>query len=63
VGPWVELKRVGTETNVPAKPYYTVVNVASDHAYNDQLTIFARIDNLFNEQQQLPIGFLHQGFW
>jgi vitamin B12 transporter len=41
----------------------TVVNVASDHAYNDQLTIFARIDNLFNEQQQLPIGFLHQGFW
>jgi vitamin B12 transporter len=60
VGPWVDLNRVGTETNVPANPY-TVVNLASNYAYNDQLTIFGRIDNLFNEHYEVPIGFLHPG--
>jgi vitamin B12 transporter len=61
VGPWVDLNRVGTETNVPANPY-TVVNLASNYTYNDQLTIFGRIDNLFNEHYEVPIGFLRPGF-
>jgi vitamin B12 transporter len=61
VGPWVDLNRVGTETNVPGNPY-TIVNLAANYVYDDQLTIFARIDNLFNEQYQVPVGFLRPGF-
>jgi vitamin B12 transporter len=61
VGPWVDLNRAGTETNIPGNPY-TVVNLASNYVYNDQLTFFARIDNLFNQQYMVPVGFLRPGF-
>ena len=41
---------------------YTLVNVASTYTINQNLKAFARIDNLFNEHYQNPIGFLRPGF-
>ena len=41
---------------------YTVVNLAGNYVVNDNVTAFARIDNLFNENYQNPNGFLRPGF-
>ncbi len=38
-------------------PSYTVVNVAADYKLNETATLFGRIDNLFDEQYQVPDGF------
>jgi vitamin B12 transporter len=41
---------------------YTVVNVAGSYVINENVTAFARIDNLFNEHYENPNGFLHPSF-
>ncbi|MGO4711758.1 TonB-dependent receptor plug domain-containing protein [Bradyrhizobium sp. 2TAF24] len=43
-------------------PGYTVVNLAADYTINDQMKLFGRIDNLFNQRYQDPTGFLRPGF-
>jgi vitamin B12 transporter len=43
-------------------PGYTIVNLAGDYVINDQVKVFARIDNLFNLHYQNPTGFLEPGF-
>src|SRR5258706_3094577 len=40
---------------------YAIVNVAGSYMFDRELTAFARIDNLFNEQYQDPTGFLRPG--
>lgn len=40
---------------------YTVVNLAADYKLNDNMTVFGRIDNLFDVQYQEPIGFERPG--
>jgi vitamin B12 transporter len=60
VGPWVDISRNGFETNIPGQPY-TLVNLAANYVYSDQLTFFGRIDNLLNAQYQDPIGFMRPG--
>ena len=41
---------------------YTVVNVAANYVVKDNVTAFARIDNLFNAHYENPNGFLRPGF-
>jgi len=36
--------------------------VAANYGVNDNVTVFARIDNLFDERYQDPNGFLRPGF-
>ena len=60
VGTWLDYNRPGTaELMAPA---YTVVNLVANYAVNDNVTIFGRINNLFNEQYEDPLGFLRPGF-
>jgi vitamin B12 transporter len=42
-------------------PAYTTVNLAANYTLNKNVTVFARADNLFNEQYQNPYGFLRPG--
>lgn len=61
VGSWSDVSRDGTMTGIKA-PAYSVVNLAVNYAASDKVTLFARIDNLFNEQYQDPLGFDRPGF-
>lgn len=38
-------------------PGYALVNVAADYAVNDNVSLFGRIDNLFDKKYQNPAGF------
>lgn len=40
---------------------YTTVNLAANYNVNKNVTVFARADNLFNKQYQVPTGFLRPG--
>ncbi len=42
-------------------PGFTLVNLSANYAYSDTLTLFARIDNLFDQRYQNPTGFLGAG--
>ncbi len=61
VGSWVDDSRDGSVLNVKA-PGYAVVNLAANYAVNDNVTVFGRINNLFNKQYEDPLGFLRPGF-
>jgi len=70
VGPWWDITRqifptptdpFGTNLYVKA-PGFTTVNLAANYALRDDVTLFARIDNLFNKQYEDPLGFLRPGF-
>ena len=61
VGPWWDLNRWDTETDIKA-PGFTTVNLAANYALRSDTTLFARIDNLFNKQYEDPLGFLRPGF-
>jgi vitamin B12 transporter len=42
-------------------PGYTTVNVAANYRASDRITLFGRIDNLFNVQYEDPAGYLRPG--
>ncbi|WP_246775377.1 TonB-dependent receptor plug domain-containing protein [Methylobacterium aquaticum] len=42
-------------------PGFTLVNLSANYAYSENLTLFARIDNLFDQRYQNPTGFLGAG--
>jgi vitamin B12 transporter len=60
VSGWLDVNRSGTVSGMIA-PGYTVVNLRGDYAVSDQVKLFARVDNLFNEHYQNPTGFLAPG--
>jgi vitamin B12 transporter len=65
VGPWWDLSRQtvppdGFNAYIKA-PGFTTVNLAANYAFRDDVTLFARIDNLFNKQYEDPAGFLRPG--
>jgi vitamin B12 transporter len=60
VGEWADIDRA-TFARV-TQPGFTLVNVAANYGVNDNVTVFARIDNLFDERYQDPNGFLRPGF-
>jgi vitamin B12 transporter len=66
VGSWYDIAR---QTTAPdgfnpyvKAPGFTTVNLAANYALRDDVTVFARIDNLFNQQYEDPLGFQKQGF-
>jgi vitamin B12 transporter len=60
VGSWWDYARAtGAYTTAPA---YTTIDLAANYLINDHLTLFTRIDNLFNARYQDPLGFERPGF-
>jgi len=60
VGPWLDYNRPGTAELMA--PGYTLVNLAANYAVTDRVGVFARINNLLNQQYEDPLGFLRPGF-
>lgn len=62
VSSWVDVNR-DTAVFIPRldTPAYTTVNLAANYDVDKHLTVFARADNLFNAQYQVPYGFLRPG--
>jgi vitamin B12 transporter len=61
VGDWVDVNRSGTVLRLTA-PGYTLVNLAANYTVNNQVTLFGRVDNLFNVHYEDPTGFERPGF-
>ncbi len=61
VGTWVDISRDGTVSGILTTPF-TLVNLAANYTINDQVSVFGRIDNLFDVHYQDPIGFERPGF-
>ena len=60
VSGWVDISRDNLTPSFA--PPYQVVNLAANYAASEHVTYFGRLDNLFNEHYQVPIGFLRPGF-
>jgi vitamin B12 transporter len=60
---WVDVNR-DTAVFIPRldAPSYTTVNLAANYEVDKYITVFGRIDNLFNRQYENPIGFMRPGF-
>jgi vitamin B12 transporter len=59
VGSWWDENIAFTE--LVKAPAFATVNIAANYAWTDNVTIFGRIDNLFNKQYEDPIGFERPG--
>jgi vitamin B12 transporter len=57
-GSWVDANRDFTNLEPLNAPSFTTVNLAGNYAVNKMLSVYARIDNLFDRRYQDPIGFL-----
>jgi vitamin B12 transporter len=62
VGSWLDFDRPGLLLVPAPAPAYTVVNLAADYVINPQVTLFGRIDNLFDKHYENPVGWLQPGF-
>jgi hypothetical protein len=66
VGSWWDISRQAEPPDgfspLVNAPGYTTVNLAANYALRDDVTLFGRIDNLFNKQYEDPIDFMHTGF-
>ena len=60
ISEWLDNDRVYYTKKVWS-PGYAVVNVASEYKATEQMTIFGRIDNLFNKHYENPNGYLKTG--
>src|SRR5262249_39537130 len=60
VGQWADVDRA-TFVRI-TQPGFATVNVAANYVVDEQLTVFGRIDNLFDERYEDPNGFLRPGF-
>ena len=63
VSSWVDVSR-DTAVFIPRldAPAYTTVNLAANYEVDKHVTVFGRIDNLFNRQYENPNGFMRPGF-
>jgi vitamin B12 transporter len=61
VSDWIDTNRDGSIPRL-TQPGYTVVNLAANYTVNEQMKLFARIDNLFNLHYEDPNGFDRPGF-
>jgi vitamin B12 transporter len=57
VGPWIDASRDFSVTRLKADGYVTF-NLAAHWRVDERFTLFARTDNLFDEDYQSPVGFL-----
>ena len=65
VGPWFDVTRDNPMIFEETAPGYTTTNITASYDLTDQFTLYGRVDNLFDEHYQDPIGFLHptRGFY
>lgn len=61
VGPWIDGNRDFSVSRLKAKGA-TLVNLAAEYKATDKVTVFGRIDNLFDKRWENPVGFLVPGF-
>ena len=61
VGSWVDGNRDFSIPRLDA-PGYTTVNLAGNFDVTNRLSVFARVDNLFDRHYQNPSGFLQPSF-
>jgi vitamin B12 transporter len=61
VGPWVDGNRDFSVPRLKAKGA-TLVNLAAEYKATDKVTVFGRVDNLFDKRWENPVGFLVPGF-
>ena len=61
VSGWRDILRSNSSVHIQ-QPGYTVVNIAVDYVVTQNVTAFARVDNLFNQHYQVPNGFQQTGF-
>ena len=61
VGSQVDGDRSFSIQRLNTDPYF-VVNLAADYNLNKSVTLFARIDNLFDKRYESPTGFQRPGF-
>lgn len=61
VGPWVDGNRDFSVARMRAKGA-TLVNLAAKYKATDKVTVFGRVDNLFDKRWENPVGFLVPGF-
>jgi vitamin B12 transporter len=40
----------------------TLVNLAAEYKATDKVTVFGRVDNLFDKRWENPVGYLAPGF-
>ena len=62
VGSWEEKAIADNSVPTFAAPGFTTVNLAANYAATDRITLFGRIDNLFNVNYEDPSGYLRPGF-
>jgi len=66
VGSWWDITRQAEPpdgfSDLVKAPAFTTVNIAANYALRDDVTLFARVDNLFNKEYEDPLGFLRPGF-
>ena len=62
VGPWKEQSIANNYAPGYTAPGYTTVNLAANYAATDNITLFGRIDNLFDVTYEDPAGYLRPGF-
>ncbi len=60
VSSWVDIGRTGTPPRLDTPPY-TLVNLAANYVVDPRVTVFGRVDNLFNKQYEDPTGFMRPG--
>jgi len=56
VGPWMDFDRQGLWFPARDVQGYTVVNIAANYVVNNQISIFGRVDNLFDKRYEVPVG-------
>ncbi len=60
VGPWVDGNRDFSISRLRAKGA-ALVNLAAEYKATDKVTVFGRVDNLFDKRWENPVGFLVPG--
>lgn len=60
VSSWIDPGRIGVPPRLHT-PSYTLVNLAANYDVNKQVSLFGRVDNLFNAQYENPTGFMRPG--
>jgi vitamin B12 transporter len=62
VGPWMDDNRAATNLEPLTAGGYATTNLAASYVLSRNLTLFARINNLFDRRYEDPLGFDHPGF-
>ena len=62
VGSWLDVDRFGTAPAPFPADQYMLVNLAGSYDVNPNMSVFGRIENLFDHGYQNPVGFERPGF-